>query len=94
MAEPKVNTYYIKPYYIQIEEQGNLLAVVRVEASSRTEAEQKALRAYHGTEELSEVSPSEARDMLDLGEIDYAIDEDGCELDEEDIENDIDDEDD
>ena len=75
MAEVKTNTYYIKPYYIQIEEQGNLLAVVRVEASSRTEAEQKALRAYHGTEELSEVSPSEARDMLDEGYLDYAIDE-------------------
>lgn len=91
MAEPKTNT---KPYYIMIEEQGNLLGVVRVEASSTTEAEQKALRAYHGTEELTEISPSEARDMLDEGYLNYAIDEDGCEIDEDDVQNDIDDEDD
>lgn len=68
-----------KTYYIQIERQGNTLAVVKVEASSKEEAELKALKAYHATDDISEISKDDAHNILDSGEIDYILDEDGDE---------------
>lgn len=75
-----------KIYYIEIERQGNPMCVVKVEAISRVEAEAKALRAIHQTDDIYDISRKAVQDMLDEGHIDYVIDEDGCETDVEDNE--------
>ena len=68
-------------YYIEIERQGSPMWVVKVEATSKEEAEAKALRAIHETDDIYDVSREAVQDMLDEGSIDYIIDEDGYEID-------------
>lgn len=71
-----------KIYYIEIERQGGwTLAVVKVDAASREEAEAKALKAIHLTDDIYDISKESVRTMLKDGSIDYIIDEDGTETD-------------
>ena len=72
-----------KTYYIQIERQGWTLAVIKVKAKSYQEAECKALKAWHATDDISEISKESAEQELENGSIDYIIDENGDEIDPE-----------
>lgn len=76
----------MKTYYIEIERQGYTLAVIKVEAESYQEAKLKALEAWHANDDISEISEESALDRLQSGDIDYMIDEDGCEIDLDDLE--------
>lgn len=78
-----------RPYYIQIERQGNLLGIIKVEAFTYEEAEYKALKALHGCDDISETTEENARASVESGELDIILDENGDEvdLDEEDEEN-------
>ena len=70
----------MKTYYIEIERQGWILAVVKVEAENYVEAEYKALRALHANDDLSEIDEDSAKEKVAKGEIDYIIDENGDEI--------------
>ncbi len=74
----------MRTYYIEIERQGWTLAIVKVEADSYEQAELKALKALHVTDDISETSRERAIEALDSGAIEYVLDEDGCEIDPED----------
>ena len=74
----------MKTYYIEIERQGYTLAVIKVNANSYEEAELKALKALHATDDINETSQERVIDALNNGEIEYVLDEDGCEIDPED----------
>ena len=74
----------MKSYYIEIERQGWTLAIVKVKANTYEEAELKALKALHGTDDISEISKEQATASLENGDIDYLLDEDGSEIDPED----------
>ena len=76
----------MRTYYIEIERQGWTLCVIKVEANTYEEAELKALKAWHANDDISEISEEAAHDRLESGDIDYMIDEDGCEIDLDDIE--------
>ncbi len=71
----------MKTYYIKIEEQGCVVAIVKVNANSYQEAELKALKALHATENISEISKENAVDEFESCNVDVMIDEDGCEID-------------
>lgn len=77
----------MKTYYIEIERQGYTLAIVKVEADNYEQAQLKALKALHLNDDISEISEDTAYDRLQLGDIDYIIDEDGNEIDLEDLED-------
>lgn len=77
----------MKTYYIEIEEQCSMvLAVIKVEAENEEEAKLKALKALHATQDIYSITKEEAKNLVDYGEVDYMLDEDGCEIgiDEED----------
>ena len=74
----------MRTYYIEIERQGWTLAVVKVEAETYEEAELKALKALHDTDDISEIDEEAVKERVKSGDIDYVIDEDGCEIDLED----------
>lgn len=77
----------MKTYYIEIEEQCSMvLALIKVEAENEEEAKLKALKALHATQDIYSITQEEAQNLIDSGEIDYMLDEDGCEIgvDEED----------
>jgi len=77
----------MKTYYIEIEEQCSMvLAIIKVEAENEEEAKLKALKALHATQDIYSITEEEAQNLIDSGEIDYMLDEDGCEIgiDEED----------
>ncbi len=76
----------MKTYYIKIEEQGCVVAIVKVNANSYQEAELKALKALHATENISEISKEEAEAEFESGNVDVMIDEDGCEIDLDELE--------
>ena len=76
----------MRTYYIELERQGNILAVVKVEAESFGEAKLKALEAWHANDDIGEISFEQATFALESGEIDYIIDDDGDESDLEDEE--------
>lgn len=72
----------MKTYYIEIEGQcSTVLALIKVKAETEDEAKLKALKALHATEDIYSVTQEEAQDLIDSGEIDYMLDEDGCEID-------------
>ena len=72
----------MKTYYIEIEGQcSTVLALIKVKAENEDEAKLKALKALHATEDIYSVTQEEAQDLIDSGEIDYMLDEDGCEID-------------
>ena len=71
----------MKTYYIEIEEQGYTVALVKVDANQLQEAELKALKALHATNNICEISKEDAKARLESGDIEYIIDEDGCEVD-------------
>lgn len=71
----------MKTYYIEIERQGNTLAVVKVEAENYDEAELKALEAIHTGDVISEISEEDARDRLSSGAVDFVLDAYGDEVD-------------
>ena len=68
-------------YYIQFERQGNLLAIVKVEAETYEEAECKACRALHSYDDISETDGRYACEAVYEGVIDYIMDENGDEID-------------
>lgn len=74
----------MRTYYIEIERQGWTLAIVKVEADNYEQAELKALKALHATDDISETSRERTIEALDNGTIEYVLDEDGCEIDPED----------
>lgn len=74
----------MKTYYIEIERQGTTMVIVKVNANSYEEAELKALKAWHANDDISETSQERAIEALNNGEIEYVLDEDGCEIDPED----------
>ena len=74
----------MKTYYIEIERQGWTAAIVMVRANTYEEAELKALKALHGTDEISETSKERAIEALNNGDIECILDENGCEIDPED----------
>ena len=76
----------MKTYYIEIERQGYTLVVIKVEADTYEEAELKALKAWHVNDDISEISEESALERLQSGDIDYMLDEDGCEVDLDDLE--------
>ena len=71
----------MRTYYIQIERQGCTLGVIKVEAENYEEAELKALKAWHATDEISETNKESVKQLLDNCDIDYVLDEDGSEID-------------
>ena len=71
----------MKTYYIEIERQGWPLAVVKVTAENYEEAEHKALKALHVTDEISELPEENVFERIQSGDIDYVIDENGDEID-------------
>jgi len=72
----------MQTYYIEIEGQcSNVLAVIKVKAENEDEAKLKALKALHATEDIYSISKQEAQNLVDDGEVDYMLDEDGCEID-------------
>lgn len=78
----------MQTYYIEIEGQcSNVLAVIKVKAENEDEAKLKALKALHATEDIYSISKEEAKNLVDDGEVDYMLDEDGCEIELEDEEN-------
>lgn len=68
-------------YYISIERQGSIMWVVKVNASSREEAEAKALRTVHLNDDITDIDEETVKDMLQNGDIDFVIDEEGDEID-------------
>ena len=76
----------MKTYYIEIERQGYTLAVIKVNADTYEEAELKAFKALHANDYVNEISEDEALERLDLGDIDYMIDENGDEVDIDELE--------
>lgn len=77
----------MRTYYIEVERQGWALAVVKVEAETYEEAELKALKALHATDDLSEIDENSVKERVANGDIDYVIDENGDEIELEDEEN-------
>lgn len=75
----------MKTYYIQIERQGNLMWTVKVNANSYEEAEYKALKACHDTDDISETSEESIKEQIVNGDIDVIIDEHGYEIDLDEI---------
>lgn len=75
----------MKTYYIQIERQGNLMWTVKVNANSYEEAEYKALKAIHDTDDISETSEENIREQIENGYLDTVIDEHGYEVDLDEI---------
>lgn len=72
----------MKTYYIEIEGQCSMvLAVIKVQAENEDEAKLKALKALHATEDIYSISEEEAKQLVDDGEVDYMLDEDGSEID-------------
>lgn len=71
----------MKTYYISIERQGNVMWVVKVKASSYEEAEAKALKAVHLNDDITDIDEETVKDMLQNGDIDFVIDEEGDEID-------------
>ena len=77
-----INTSEDTTYYIEIEGQcSTVLALIKVKAENEDEAKLKALKALHATEDIYSVTQEEAQDLIDSGEVDYMLDEDGCEID-------------
>ncbi len=76
----------MKTYYIEIERQGYSLAVIKVDADSYEQAELKALKALHANDDISEISEESALERIQSGDIDYMLDEDGDEIDLDDLE--------
>ena len=68
----------MKTYYIEIKEQGYIDVLVKVNASSHQEAELKALKTLYSVDSVCKISKKDAKAKLKSGNIDYAIDEDGC----------------
>lgn len=68
-------------HYISIERQGSVMWVVKVNASNREEAEAKALKAVHLNDDITEEDEETVKDMLQNGDIDFVIDEEGDEID-------------
>lgn len=77
----------MRTYYITIERQGNVMWIVKVEAESYAEAERKALIALHIDDDIYDADEDSVKEMLENGDIDYIIDEDGCEIDLDDLED-------
>lgn len=77
----------MRTYYIEIERQGNIVWVVKVEANTYEEAELKALKAIHISDDIYEAEKDSVISMLENGYIDYIIDEDGCEIDIDELED-------
>ena len=72
----------MQTYYIEIEGQCSMvLAVIKVQAENEDEAKLKALKALHATEDIYSISEQEAKQLVDDGEVDYMLDEDGSEID-------------
>ena len=72
----------METYYIEIEGQCSMvLAVIKVQAENEDEAKLKALKALHATEDIYSISEQEAKQLVDDGEVDYMLDEDGSEID-------------
>ena len=72
----------METYYIEIEGQCSMvLAVIKVQAENEDEAKLKALKALHATEDIYSISEEEAKQLVDDGEVDYMLDEDGSEID-------------
>lgn len=69
----------MKPYYIEIESQGFLVAIVKVEADSFEQAEYKALKALHCCDDIYQVSEDLALTHAKEGCMGI-LDEDGCEI--------------
>lgn len=81
----------MKTYYIEIEGQCSMvLALIKVEAENEEEAKLKALKALHATEDIYSITQDEAQNLIDSGEIEYMLDEDGCEIGIDDEEEDTD----
>lgn len=76
-----INTLEYATYYISIERQGSIMWIVKVNASSREEAEAKALKAVHLNDDITEEDEDTVKDMLQNGDIDFVIDEEGDEID-------------
>lgn len=76
-----INTLEDTTYYISIERQGSIMWIVKVNASSREEAEAKALKAVHLNDDITEEDEDTVKDMLQNGDIDFVIDEEGDEID-------------
>ncbi len=71
----------MKTYYIEIEGQCSMvLAVIKVQAENEDEAKLKALQALHATEDIYSITEEEAKQLVDDGEVDYMLDEDGSEI--------------
>lgn len=80
-----INTLEDTTYYISIERQGSVMWVVKVNASSREEAEAKALKAIHSNDDILELTKEQAKETLDPEIGLFLMDENGDEvLDEED----------
>lgn len=78
----------MKKYYISIERQGSIMWVVKVNASSYEEAETKALKAVHLNDDITDIDEETVKDMLQNGDIDFIIDEEGDEIGIDEEEND------
>ena len=65
-----------RTFFIEIERQGWTLAIVKVEAETKEEAINKALRAIHSADDIGEISPEIAREFDGI-----IIDENGDEAD-------------
>lgn len=64
----------MKTYYMEIDDcQGNVLAVVKVEANDYAEAKKKAILALHRDDVVFDISAKDAKGYT-------VIDEDGCEV--------------
>ena len=75
-------------FYVQIEDcQGNVEAVVAVEADNKQEAKYKALRALHTEDNIYIVSKKDAVNAVEDSGV-VPIDEDGEEIDLEEEEED------
>lgn len=68
-------------YYISIERQGSVMWVVKVNASSREEAEAKALKAIHSNDDILEVTEEQAKENLNPEIGLFLMDENGNEVD-------------
>ena len=76
-------TAEFKTRYISIERQGNVMWLIKTEASSYEEAEAKALKAIHANDDISEVTKEQAKEAADPEIGLYIIDENGDEVDDE-----------
>lgn len=66
----------MRTFFIEVERQGWTLAVVKVEAETLDEAINKALRAIHSADDISEIFPEAIQDFAGI-----IIDENGDEAD-------------